>query len=122
MSSKAEQWLRDILQSVEMIESHVAGMNFERFRTDVKTMDAVERRLQRISEAAIRLGSEAEQFCPGLPWQNIRGIGNWLRHQYDRVDLDTVWHTATVEIVPLKTSVKAALHHLQSATEPPNLG
>jgi len=97
-------------------------MNFERFRTDVKTMDAVERRLQRISEAAIRLGSEAEQFCPGLPWQNIRGIGNWLRHQYDRVDLDTVWHTATVEIVPLKTSVKAALHHLQSATEPPNLG
>ena len=52
----------------------------------------------------------------------IRGIGNWLRHQYDRVDLDTVWHTATVEIVPLKASVKAALQQLQSATEPPNLG
>ncbi len=122
MSSKAEQWLRDILQSVEVIESHVAGLNFERFRTDVKTMDAVERRLQRISEAAIRLGPEAEHFCPGLPWHNIRGIGNWLRHQYDRVDLDTVWHTATVEIVPLKASVKAALQQLQSATEPPNLG
>ena len=97
-------------------------MNLERFRTDVKTMDAVERRLQRISEAAIRLRTDAETLCPGMPWPNICGIGNWLRHQYDRVDLDTVWHTATVEIVPLKASVKDALQQLQSATELPGLG
>lgn len=56
----------------------------------------------------IRLGPEAETLCPGLPWHNIRGMGNWIRHQYDRVDLDTVWHTATVDMVPLKTSVTAA--------------
>ena len=65
---------------------------------------------------------QKQQFCPGLPWHNIRGIGNWLRHQYDRVELDTVWYTATVEIVPLKASVKAALQQLQGATEPPGLG
>jgi uncharacterized protein with HEPN domain len=29
-------------------------------------------------------------LCPGLPWRDIRGIGNWLRHQYDQVDVDSI--------------------------------
>jgi uncharacterized protein with HEPN domain len=32
----------------------------------------VERKLLLISEAAIRLGEDAERLCPGLPWNNIR--------------------------------------------------
>jgi uncharacterized protein with HEPN domain len=39
-------------------------MTLERFRDDVKTTDAVERNLQRISEAAIRLGDQADTLCP----------------------------------------------------------
>ena len=56
------------MQSIERIESHVAGMSFDAFREDIKTIDAVERNFQKISEAAIRLGSQAERLCPGPPW------------------------------------------------------
>jgi uncharacterized protein with HEPN domain len=42
-------------------------MDFEAFRQDPKTIAAVERKLQIISEAAIRLGDEAERRCPGQP-------------------------------------------------------
>jgi hypothetical protein len=35
--------------------------------------DAVERCLERISEAARKLGEEAEALCPGPPWPLIRG-------------------------------------------------
>ena len=66
-------------------------MDSETFRADTKTIAAVERKLQVISEAAVRLGDQAEMLCPGLPWRNIRGIGNWLRHQYDHVDVDSIW-------------------------------
>lgn len=38
-----------------------------------------------------------------------RGIGNFLRHEYDRVDLDTVWHNVTDHLPLLKASVTAAL-------------
>jgi uncharacterized protein with HEPN domain len=34
---------------------------------------AVERKLQVISEAAIRLAEEAERLFPGLPWKYFRG-------------------------------------------------
>lgn len=92
-----------------MIERFTIGVPFDQFKTDPMRVAAVERHLQKLSEAAIRLGDQAENLCPGPPWHSIRGIGNWLRHQYDRVDLATVWHTATEELAPLKASVTAAL-------------
>ena len=74
-----------------------------------KPSPAVERKLQVISEAAIRLGDQAEVLCPTLPWRNIRGIGNWLRHQYDRVDVEAIWHTVVDDLPPLQSAVVRAL-------------
>jgi uncharacterized protein with HEPN domain len=84
----------------------------EAFEEDEKTIAAVERKLLVLSEAAIRLGEEAETLCPGLPWRNIRGIGNWLRHAYDRVDTATIWHTVVDGLPPLKTAVEDVIHTL----------
>jgi len=104
--------LRDILESISKIEMFVFGFDFDAFATDEKTIAAVERKLQVITEAAIRLGDRAEALCPGIAWRNIRGMRNWLRHQYDRVDLETVWITITVDIPTLKAAVQQALINL----------
>jgi uncharacterized protein with HEPN domain len=79
--------LQDILESIDLIEQFTSGMDLDAFRSDQRTMAAVERKLQIVSEAAIRPGERAEEVCPGLPWRDIRGIGNWLRHEYFRVDV-----------------------------------
>jgi len=73
--------LQDILDSIEAIERFVLGMSLESFARDEKTQAAVERKMLIISEAAIRLREKAETLCPDVPWRDIRGIGNWLRHQ-----------------------------------------
>jgi uncharacterized protein with HEPN domain len=104
--------LRDIQEAIARIGDFTAGMDFEDFRQDPKTVAAVERKLQLISEAAIRLGEEAERLCPGLPWRNIRGLGNWLRHQYDRIDVETVWLTVTADLPPLLRAVETAIARL----------
>ena len=52
---------------------------------------------------------DAAELCPGLPWPEIRGIGNWLRHQYDRVDLETLWNPPQDDLPPLSASVRRAL-------------
>jgi len=108
--------LADIRDAVAAIEQFTRDMDFDAFREDPKTIAAVERKLQVISAAAVRLGERAEALCPGLPWRNIRGIGNWLRHQYDRVDIETLWNTVTIDLPPLKAAVNRAL---TSATPAP---
>ena len=106
--------LTDILESIEAVQRFVSGMDLETFRWDEKTRAAVERKLQIVSEAAIRLGDKAVALCPTLAWRDIRGIGNWLRHQYDRVDLETVWNTIQDDLPVLKAEVGKALKKLES--------
>ena len=80
-------------------------MDSDGFREDSRTIAAVERKLLIISEAAIRLGQEAELRCPGPPWEG-QGIGNWLRHRYDAVELPVVWKIAR-DRAPLKAAILA---------------
>ncbi|HUA82831.1 MAG TPA: HepT-like ribonuclease domain-containing protein [Bryobacteraceae bacterium] len=101
--------MRDIADAIAAIKRFTLGMDAGTFRADSKTVAAVERKLQVISEAATRLGDQAEALCPGLPWRDIRGIGNWLRHQYDHVDVDSIWETVTDDLPPLESAVLRAL-------------
>jgi uncharacterized protein with HEPN domain len=106
--SDADRLFRDIIDAIGMIDRFTSGMDLEAFRDDPKTVAAVERKLQVISEAAIRLGGEAEGGIPGVSWRNIRGMGNWLRHQYDRIELETIWKTATDDLPLLKAAIQGA--------------
>lgn len=85
-----ERLFADIADAIAMIEQFTSGMNAEDFRSNAMAVAAVERKLQIISEAAVRLGNEAETRIPDLAWRDIRGIGNHLRHAYERIDLDTI--------------------------------
>jgi uncharacterized protein with HEPN domain len=111
-----ETLLRDIADAIGMIERFTAEMDFDAFREDPKTIAAVERKLQIISEAAIRLGAVAENKIPGIEWREIRGIGNWLRHQYERIELPVIFKTIKDDLPPLKAAVLRAL--LPSSANP----
>ena len=57
--------LRDILEAIDLIELFVHDMTFESYQTDLKTKSAVERQMQIMTEAAIRLAGDAERIAPG---------------------------------------------------------
>jgi uncharacterized protein with HEPN domain len=104
-----QRWFGDIVDAIAMIEQFTSGMDFESFRSNPMVVAAVERKLQIISEAAIRLGDEAERRCPDMPWRDVRGIGNQLRHAYERIDLNTIWRAVTDDLPPLKAAVQRAV-------------
>jgi uncharacterized protein with HEPN domain len=101
--------LRDIVASIDYIRSFAAGITFDQYLTDRKTRSAVERELLIISEAAIRLGPDAESICPGPDWRDIRGLGNKLRHDYDGLNDELLWQTVQNDLLPLRTDVEKAL-------------
>ena len=83
------------------------------FLADLKTHDAVERCLERVSEAAKKLGDTAEVLCPGIPWPAIRSTGNLLRDEYDRVDGARIWLVIERDIPVLREGVENALRILK---------
>ena len=105
----------DILEAIQSTKRFVAGMDAESYARDERTQAAVERKLLIISEAAIRLKDAAETLCPEIPWRDIRGIGNWLRHAYDRIDPETIWNTVQDDLPPLRSAVERALNEPSSS-------
>jgi uncharacterized protein with HEPN domain len=106
--------LADILENLERIEGYVAGLDREAFGGDTLRRDAVERCLERICEAAFRLGEKAAELAPSQPWGDIRGMGNRLRHAYDRIDLDVLWNTVRDRLPSLKADVERVLVGLRA--------
>jgi uncharacterized protein with HEPN domain len=106
--------LADILENLERIEGYVDGLDREAFRGDTLRRDAVERCLERICEAAFRLGEKAAELAPSQPWGDIRGMGNRLRHAYDRIDLDVLWNTVRERLPSLKVDAERALLGLKA--------
>jgi Protein of unknown function DUF86 len=52
-------------------------------------------------------------LMPGQPWADIRGMGNRLRHAYDRMNLDVIWNTIREDLPSLAADVQAALERLR---------
>ena len=63
--------LQDILEAITNIEVFLTGMNFEGYKADLRTKFAVERQMQVIAEAAVRLGDEADSVAPGPDWKGF---------------------------------------------------
>ena len=112
-SEKPTRRLEDIVENAQAIQRYTAGMNVEAFREDQKTYDAVERCLERISEAAAKLGDLAPALVPGQPWQEIRALGNRLRHEYDAIREDRLWDIVQIDLPPLCAACEDALQRLR---------
>jgi uncharacterized protein with HEPN domain len=99
----------DIVENIAHIETFLHGMGPADLANDQRTLFACQYALLVISEAAKRLGPQAERLCPGVPWRDIRGIGNRLRHAYDQLDFALIWKVYQDDLPTLKTDVAAAL-------------
>jgi uncharacterized protein with HEPN domain len=93
------------VDNIRLIQSYLKGMDRAAFDADSRTRDAVERCLERSSEAATKLSTDAERLAPGPPWQAVRSFGNALRHAYDQVDPTPIWEIVSRDIPQLEAAV-----------------
>jgi uncharacterized protein with HEPN domain len=93
MSSKDEaQRLRDIIQNIDNAVDYVGARNHTVFAADQKTVDAVERCIDRIAEAMIKIGVDRmAEIAPDISFPGVRQLGNIMRHEYDVVDTRLVF-------------------------------
>ncbi len=106
--------LADIIENAERIERYLAGMDRTAFASNDLLRDAVERCMERACEAAHRLGKHAAELMPHQPWGDIRGMGNRLRHAYDRISLDVIWNAARHDLPGLAADARRALAQLRA--------
>jgi uncharacterized protein with HEPN domain len=100
-------YLKDILAAIDSIEQFAAGMSFETFCADDKTVSAVIRKLEVIGEAAKQVPDAVRQEHPNIPWKEMSGMRDKLIHFYFGVDHQLVWSTIKERLPKIKPEIQA---------------
>jgi uncharacterized protein with HEPN domain len=114
-SKNPAQRLRDIVDNIDAIKAFTAGAAFEQFILDRKTVYAVIRALEVISEASRRLPDELKSRHPEVDWPAVAAAGNIYRHQYEAVDEALVWHTVQHALAQLREVARDELQRVEKA-------
>jgi uncharacterized protein with HEPN domain len=95
--------LTDIVEAIELIRKEMTGVSLSAFKNDRRKQWLVERGIEIISEASRRLSDGLKARHPNIPWQKVAGIGNILRHEYQYVAPDVLWHVLQNDLPALET-------------------
>jgi uncharacterized protein with HEPN domain len=112
--SRDNAYLCDILKAAKAIRRFVEGVTREQFVANEEKHEAVNRKFEIIGEATKRLSPEARAQFPDIPWQLAAGMRDVLIHDYDDVNLDTVWNATQNDLPKLIEKLEAYF-----ASQPP---
>lgn len=104
--------LRDILHHIDLASQFVDGYDGDAFKVDLRTVYAVTRCLEIISEASRRLPEELKARHPAISWRQMAGAGNVYRHDYEDVAAQFVWETVQRALPPLRTVIEEEIRRL----------
>ena len=105
-SENVAQRLADILENIERIENHVRGTTKIKFLGDDLLNDGVERCLERIAEAARKIGDQFDKKYTDINLQALRRLGSILRHDYDTIRPELIWDFIKIELPKLREMAK----------------
>ncbi|MHB8884168.1 MAG: HepT-like ribonuclease domain-containing protein [Methylovirgula sp.] len=108
-SSSAATPLRDILYHIDLAKHFVVGLEYPAFRDDMRTIYAVIRCLEIISEASRRLPDGLKARHPSIAWQQMAAAGNIYRHEYEDVAAHYVWDTVQRDLSSLRKVIEQEL-------------
>ena len=101
--------LLDILDAIRGIEETLGGLDFARYQSVWHLRRATERGIEIISEASRHIPQDLKQKYPAVPWNEIAGIGNVLRHDYQHVADEIVWNVTRRHLKTLRHAIEALL-------------
>ena len=108
-TSRVPHRLQDIIDNTQAIFQYTDGMDLATFKKDRKTYDAVERCLERISEAVSKLGDMAAHVMPDQPCNKIMAFGDMLRHEYDEIAEEQLFQIVETDLPGLHAAAVEAL-------------
>ena len=80
---------------MKRVQEYITGLDFQKFKWDYKTVDAVVRNFEIIGEATKNLPKDLKEKYPNVPWEEMYRLRNRISHEYFGIDYEIIWDIAT---------------------------
>jgi uncharacterized protein with HEPN domain len=94
------------------IERYIKEQSYANFIQDEKLIEAVERNLEKIGEAAACLPDDLRNKNPDVPWKSMIGLRNIVIHHYFGVDREILYQIAFRNIPETKPKIERILESI----------
>ncbi len=88
-------YLEDMELSMKRVQEYIQGLDFQHFKWDYKTVDAVIRNFEIIGEASKNLPRQLKEKYSNIPWEEMYRLRNRISREYFGIDYEILWDIAT---------------------------
>jgi uncharacterized protein with HEPN domain len=101
--------LEHMLAAAHRVIRYTSNKSFEDLKADDMMYYAVVKNIEIIGEAANMLSSDFVDNHSETPWKQVRGMRNYIVHEYFQIDDVVVWGVVTTDIPVLCQQIQAYL-------------
>ncbi len=107
-----KMFIEDLLTAISRIAEYIEGYNFDQFKQDYKTVDAVIRNFEIIGETSKKISDKIKDGNPEIPWQEMYYLRNRVMHEYFGIDYEIIWDVARNYLPENKRQIEKILRIL----------
>ena len=106
---KDRERLQHILAAIERVNRYVKGKSFDDLLKDDMMYYAVVKNIEMMGEAANMLTTDFQESHPETPWKMVKGMRNYIVHEYFQIDSVVVWDVVTKDLSALQNQIEKYL-------------
>lgn len=104
---KDRERLLHMIAAIDRIVRYTNGRSYEDLVDDDMMYYAVVKNIEIIGEAANMITAEFQDIHPDTPWKMVKGMRNYIVHEYFQIDDVVVWDVVTNNLIPLKKQLES---------------
>lgn len=109
MQSKEYKSLHKMIEYINKSLSYIEGYNYETFIGDNKTIDATVFNISQIGELVKNISDNTKNKYTNIEWNMIKGLRNRIIHDYEGINLKSIWYILQNDVLELKEELQKIL-------------
>ena len=97
--------LEHILAAIDRVARYTKDKTFDDLLADDMMYYAVVKNIEMMGEAANMLTSKFQESHPETPWKMVKGMRNYIVHEYFQIDDEVVWDVVTNNLPELREQI-----------------
>ena len=87
-----------IVRALSDAQRFLGSLSAEEFADNDEKQNAVAMAIARAGEHVKKLSTEFRESQSGIPWRGVSGMRDWISHDYDGFDFDSLYYSVTNEV------------------------